>query len=184
MHSDNAPAIHPATKTLGVIWDPAEPGEPRTDAIAERAVYDVFDGTRSLLVRAGFPGYMWTQVMPTYCLLENTAKRDDGTSPWTDRFDSEFRGLRLAPGMLLWYRPARTIYDLDTSQPRLQAGVFLGYRLNGGHKWNGEYLVIDLDDFVGKDLGQRASPSGVRFSIHITKTVRVPGVLAPNGDFR
>ena len=64
-------------------------------------------------------------------------------------------------GMMVWFRPARTIYDLDKTQPRLQAGILLGYRLNGGHKWNGEYRVADLDLFVGMDLDERASPTGV-----------------------
>ena len=113
--------------------------------------------------------------MPTYCLLDNTAKRQDGTSPWTERFTDEFKGERLAPGMMVWFRPARTIYDPDKTQPRLQVGVFLGYRLNDDHKWNGEYKVADLDSFVGLDLDERASPSGVRIPTHHTKTIRIPG---------
>ena len=31
-------------------------------------------------------------------------------------------------------------------------GIFLGYRLAPGGTWNGEYLVADLDDFVGMPL--------------------------------
>ena len=88
-------------KDVGHDLRPAEPGEPRTNAIAERAVYDVFDGTRALLVQAELPGHMWPLVIPTYCLMDNTAKRNDGTSAWTDRFISEFAGQRLDPGMLV-----------------------------------------------------------------------------------
>ena len=95
-------------------------------------MYDVFDGTRALAVQAGFPGHCWPEVMPTYCVLNNTSKREDGTSPWTDRHGTEFKGLRIPPGAAVYYRPARTIYDLDKTQPRLQLGIFLGYRLAGG----------------------------------------------------
>ena len=41
-------------------------------------------------------------------------------------------------------------------------GIFLGYRLSPGCRWNGEYLVGDLADFVDLDLSEDASARGVQ----------------------
>ena len=61
-------------------------------------------------------------------------------------------------------------------------GVFLGYRLAPGGRWSGEYIVADLDDFVGKDLRIDSAPSEWKhFSPHITKVVKLGkrGVVFP-----
>ena len=59
---------------------------------------------------------------------------------------------------------------------------FLGYLTPPGGRWNGEYLVADLDDFVGKDLRVAANPKQwPRFSPHITKVVKygIQGIHFP-----
>ena len=54
MHSDVAPALAGACRLLGKVRDPAEPGELRTNAIAERVIHDILDATRALLFQVGF----------------------------------------------------------------------------------------------------------------------------------
>ena len=78
-------------------------------------------------------------------------------------------------GCGVWYRPAKTVFSFDKPQPRLQHGVFLGYKFTPGLKGNKEYLVADLYELVGFDLDQRASPKGVRIATHHTKVFRIPG---------
>ena len=46
-------------------------------------------------------------------------------------------------------------------------------------RWKGEYLVLDLSDFVGKDLHHDAPSSDFHVVPHVTTVIRVP-----KGDFR
>ena len=51
-------------------------------------------------------------------------------------------------------------------------GVFLGYRLQPGGTWSGEYMVADLSDFVGRNLHADASYTELKgIRPHITATV-------------
>ena len=38
-------------------------------------------------------------------------------------------------------------------------GIFMGYRIAPGGRWNGEYLCMDIDEFVGKSLDVEAHHS-------------------------
>jgi len=52
-------------------------------------------------------------------------------------------------------------------------GIFLGYKLVPGGKWNGEYLVADLIDFCGKSLDRDAISSEYRVYPHVTEQVNL-----------
>ena len=53
-------------------------------------------------------------------------------------------------------------------------GIFSGYRTAPGGRWNGEYLVADLNEFVGKPL-RWDEPAAMfsRVAIHVTKKVKL-----------
>ena len=58
----------------------------------------------------------------------------------------------------------------------MKHGVFLGYVIRPGHKWNGEYMVAALEGFVGKDLRQYALASACNVNTFDTVTkVEWPG---------
>jgi hypothetical protein len=63
---------------------------------------------------------------------------------------------------------------LDKANARASFGIFLGYRLAPGCRWNGEYLVADVTDFINLDLLEAASGHGIVIHEHITKVVRLP----------
>ena len=71
-------------------------------------------------------------------------------------------------------KPAPTKYSVDKACARARYGMFLGYRLSPGCRWNGEYLVGDLSDFVDLDLCEDASARGVQIYEHVTKVVQLP----------
>ena len=96
------------------------------------------------------------------CLLQIVLKVA-GASPYNSCFSEEFKGLTMPLGAHVLYCPARTVYDTDETQPRLQVGVFLGYRLSVGHKCNEGHQFVDHEAFVGLDIDQRASCNSVRF---------------------
>ena len=50
-------------------------------------------------------------------------------------------------------------------------GIFLGYRLQPGGTWSGEYIVADLSDYVGRNLHADARYTGFKgIRPHITDT--------------
>ena len=58
-----------------------------------------------------------------------------------------------------------------------KVGVFLGYVMQPGHKWNGEYYVADLKSFVGKVLRDDARPRECKVPIDTTTTVEKPAII-------
>ena len=107
---------------------------------------------------------------------------DQSQTPWFRRHSSFFDGQILPFGCGVYFKPAPTKYDISKAAPRMNFGVFLGYRLHPGGKWNGEYYVADLDDFAGKSLHEAASHfEWPAFKPHVTKNARLPkeGVFYP-----
>ena len=87
-----------------------------------------------------------------------------------------------------WFRFRRTTlafrlrYLFNTSRRQVLFGqserscilrCFLGYRLGSRCRWNGEYLVADLIDFVALDLVETANGQGIHFYEHVTNVVRL-----------
>ena len=62
------------------------------------------------------------------------------------------KGLAIPFGCGIFFLPAPTKYTNSKSCPKMSCGVFLGYRLQPGGTWSGEYIVADLYDFVGCNL--------------------------------
>ena len=50
-------------------------------------------------------------------------------------------------------------------------GIFMGYRLQPGGRWNGEYMVKDINDFMGIPLHMEAPYNLFKRKPHITKKV-------------
>jgi hypothetical protein len=63
----------------------------------------------------------------------------------------------------------------------MQCGIFLGYRTSPGERWNGEYVIADLDNFVNKSLDIDADYAQFQIYPHITKQVKLglDGVFFP-----
>ena len=57
----------------------------------------------------------------------------------------------------MFFVPAKTKVSLDKANNRMLFGVFLGYHMAPGGKWTKEYIIADLDDFVGRSLDEDAS---------------------------
>ena len=74
-------------------------------------------------------------------------------------------------GCGVWFLPAPTKYANSKSAPKRSFGIFLGYRLQPGGLWNGEYVVADLDEFVSAIVDVDAPGSEFRIWLHITERV-------------
>ena len=163
VYSDNFPSLIRACADLRVLHEGSQPGMPQTNGRIERCNGDLLEGTRACLAHAGLPSCFWPWAVQCYAFLSNIADSDDKESPWTMIHGTEFPGLQIPFGARVYFKPSPTKYTLDKAAGRLQCGIMVGYRMAPGIRWKGEYLVVDLMDFVGKMLHESA-PSG-EFSI-------------------
>ena len=134
----------------------------QNNAVIERANEEYLDGTRTALVQAGLPPYFWSLAGNHYIMTTNITDmcpNEEGfpnMSKWCARTGSEFDGQVLPFGAAVMYLPTPERLTTSKASPKLRPGVFVGYRLKGGGgRWRGEYLVYDLDSFIGVNFGHR-----------------------------
>ena len=174
IYSDNFKSYRNVIRRMGCMWEQSQPGIHQTNAVIEQDNLDLLNGIRCLLVLAGLPACFWTYAAPHYTFLHNTYLEDNGETPYFLRHAEHFEGKRLTFGCAVYFKPSPTKYTPDKAEPTMQTGILVGYRLAPGGIWNGEYVVMDLDDFAGKDLSQDSHPSNFnQIYPHRTKQVEI-----------
>ena len=137
------------------------PGLPRTNAVAERTVRRVAEGVRTLLLQAGLPPCCWPWAMEYFSTAWNTHERG-GSSPWFDRHQQHFRGKKVPFGCLVDYLPSPDeVKQMQSFGTKAVPAIFLGWKLNAGCAWNGEYYFARLEDFVSCSLASNTRSLGV-----------------------
>ena len=147
-YSDGAPELAKAARDLGWRHATSTPGRPETNGVAERAVRKVLEGARTALEHAGLPPKWWPYAARHFCLASNV-ETVDGYSAWGRRHGpGGFLGLRLPFGCLCDFKPSPTRGKVLTKfSPRAMPGIFLGYHLQPGGLWKGDYYVAARSDF-------------------------------------
>ena len=105
LYSDNSGEIGKALKELRIMPHNSMPGEPQTNAVAERNNGDILEGTRAALIRAGLPPAFWPYAAEHYCMMENTHFTEDSDSPWCKTHGAEFGGQHIPFGAKVIFRP-------------------------------------------------------------------------------
>ena len=73
----------------------------------------------------------------------------EGISPWESRFGGQkFTGPRIPFGALVDFRPSPIRGATPKFAPKAVPGIFLGYVLQPGGKWKGDFLAAQLSDFA------------------------------------
>ena len=135
---------------MGWVHDTSAPYRHEENSVAERDVRLEKDGIRAALVQAGLPPQWWPLVGEHFSFSLNIEKNEgEDLSAWQNRHKGhEFWGLKIPCGALCHFRPVQPKRDrLPEFAPRAIPGLFLGYFLQPGGRWTGDYLVADLDDF-------------------------------------
>ena len=98
-YSDRSGEIERALRDPHIVSDTSQPGVPQNNAVAERLVQDILEGTRTALLRAGLPPCFSEYACQQYCLVENVlpgrepAAADVArTSPWQKMHGEPFYG--------------------------------------------------------------------------------------------
>ncbi|MFM7981467.1 MAG: hypothetical protein ACKPKO_19335, partial [Candidatus Fonsibacter sp.] len=141
-YSDRSGEIERALRFLHIPSDTSQPGVPQNNAVAERLVQDVLEGTCTSLLRAGLPPCFWDFACQHYFLMENIIARrksdpSDGRpiSPWELTHGEPFYGQLIACGATVYFKPSDTKSDsLSNMEPTSITGICVGYELMSGYK--------------------------------------------------
>ena len=148
VYTDNSPELIRAIKDLGYRHQTSIEYVDSSKSFAEREVRQMLEGARSNLLQSGLPLKMWPLAMQHHATAINASPQLDGSeSPWQLRFGEEFPAMHIPFGakVLFWNNPKRADNTAGKLSPTSNEGIFLGYYIQPGHDWKGEYLVAKLE---------------------------------------
>ena len=174
VYSDNALAIRNAARHVGVAWEPCLPGVHHNNALIENTIQQIQYDIKVINMLAGLPACYWPYSAP-YCAHIHNITRDDeqseGSSPWYRKYDEHFQGKLFPFGCGVFFLPAASRYVNSKAGPNMSYGIFLGYRLAPGGRWTGQYVVADIEDFIGKSMARDAKGTDHYIRPHHTDQV-------------
>ena len=165
--SDSSLEIKEAMATLNLAHNTSTPGVPQSNGRAERNGRTILEGTRAIMAQAGIPHRMWPWAARHFCLMRNVVPRKGvsiNQTPWMLRHGEPFKGRLIPfgarirflmpeipqsskPSEITGKEKARTEHTPKMGEKAL-CGVFLGYHMDPGCKWNsGDYYVAELKNF-------------------------------------
>ena len=107
------------------------------------------EGTRTILLAAGFPHVWWPYAIRYFVFARNiTPRATSHDSPYEKRFNSgPFPGLTPPFGLLIHFVPGKRLAKrLGKFEPLGVPGLFMGWKVNNGQYWAKSYLVVLLSD--------------------------------------
>ena len=161
VYSDNSKEIATAASRLvketgfHAFHQTATPHRPQSNSLVERAIRTLLRGARGALVQAGLPHRFWPWAVRHQAFAQSISDRKgDGTSSWSLVHGEDFAGWVLPFGSLVFYRPPRpATKNLPKFAPRGVPGIFVGWHMEPGCGFRGDYFVIPLASF--KDPNKR-----------------------------
>ena len=148
VNSDNSPELIRAIKDLGYRHQTSIEYVDSSKSFAEREGRQMLEGARRNLLQSGLPLKMWPLAMQHHAAAINACPQLDGSeSPWQLRFGEEFPAMHIPFGAKVWFwdNPKRADNTAGKLSPTANEGLFLGYHIQSGHDWKGEYLVAKLE---------------------------------------
>ena len=172
VYTDNAPELIDAIEQLGYRHQTSVEYQQSTKAVVEREVRTILEGARPNLHQANMPLSMWPHACRHHATALNAVKQLNGDdAPWSIRYRKDFEGLEVPFGCLVFFWEGKPEPTKGKFAPNGKKGVFLGYHIQSGHVWRGEYLVANLD--------------GLSFFLedgHV-KLIRTKRIAIPDGDY-
>jgi hypothetical protein len=102
--------------------------------------------------------------MPCSCHLCNISLDDEtGESPYYKRHGVHLEGNAIPFGCGVCYKPNNVSEQPSKMDPRLVYGVFVGCKVGPGGEEVDQYLVCNIEDFIGKKLHHETSGKDIRY---------------------
>ena len=171
--SDKHASLISAVERLGQATIPHEfstPGIHETNAIIESKVKKIVKGTRCNLRGAGLPACFWPLAAEHYAFL-CTVHEDQLEPAYYQRHGRHFKGPLIPFGCLIDAIPSPLAQQPRKFNPRGVPSVFLGYVVQPGQKWKGEYRWAELADFSKVSLFRDVRAGQCKVKIHIGRDV-------------
>ena len=127
----------------------ATPHRPQTNAFAERGILTVMRASRAALLQSGLPHrfWPWAAKHQSFAIAISPGSGGD-PSPWWLLHGSDFPGWVLPFGALIHYRPPAQVQKaLPKFAPRTIPGIFMGWHVEPGCKFRGDYYVLPISAF-------------------------------------
>ena len=122
------------------------PSEPKSNGLIERMIRRVKDGTRTNLVQSGLDITWWPHAAMHFCDALNM-EMHEGNSAYNRRHGEHCTALNVPFGMLVDFMPSTgTKVEPSGFAPKAIKGLFLGYHIQPGGKWSGDYYVVAWSD--------------------------------------
>ena len=145
IYTDNAPELKSAVEYLGYRHQTSIEYMDSTKSFVEREVRQMLEGCRTNLVQSGLPERYWPLAMQHFAFAHNVQlSLGNEQTPWERRFEEAFVG-PLVPFGCKVNNTSRLDDSSGKTSPRACEGLFLGYHMQPGHKWKGEFLVCKLE---------------------------------------
>ena len=146
-YCDNAPELISAARGLHWRLSTATTGMPQTNGVAERQVRAVKEGGGAAIVKSGLnPLTFWPEAGEHYCFSVNIALVDGDSSYHRRHKNCHFKGAQFPFGAMVDFMPQPDTKVVSMGAKTIP-GVFIGYRIQPGGLWSGDYLVADLAPF-------------------------------------
>ena len=147
-YSDNAPELVSAMKVLQWRHVISKDYISKSNAVAERLVRSVLEGTRVNLLQAGLHHQYWPHAARHWCFMCNVIQVGEETTPWKIRFGEDFKGPKIPFGCQIdyWTGPRKRPKPDLKYEPTSKPGIFLGYVVHPGFDFRTEFIVASLKE--------------------------------------
>ena len=148
VYTDNSRELIATISELGYRHQTSTEYVDSSKSFVEREIRHMLEGTRTNLVQAGLPLQYWPLAMQHFSTAVNATPQLNGDdAPWKLRFEEDFPGLLIPFGakILFWNNPKRVDNTSGKTSPTANDGIFLGYHIQPGFAWKGEYLVAKME---------------------------------------
>ena len=155
--TDNSLEFGKACEELTMNHCTSTPHRSGMNAIAERAVRRIKEGTSAVLLQSGLGEKWWADSMECYCYLRNIQDLlSDGKTPYERRFGIPFNRPKIQFVAMVEYHPisAKDISSLHQFGPKVLRGTFLGYVLYAVGIWKGDIMVADIEELEEMDASE------------------------------
>ena len=167
--ADNAPELSSAARERGWRNPTSTPGDARSNGLAERMVRRVKQGIKINLSQSGLHKSWWPYGGRHFTFARR-ANMVDGDSTYNKRHaQGHCKAKRIMFGQLVDYLPTPSPKEtkrLKDFVNRTRTGLLVGYHIQPGGLWSGDYLVVDWEKLQSSP---DATPGQCR--IHRTTTI-------------
>ena len=157
IYTDNSLEFGKTCEDLSWNHCTSTPIRSETNAIAERAVRRVKEGTSAVLLQSGLNENWWADSMECYTYLRNVQDLlSDGKIPYERRLGEPFKGQIILFVSLVEYYPisAKDQSRIHQIGKKVLPGLFLGYALYAERIWKGDTLVADNEELETMDASE------------------------------